>query len=66
MKKINNNKKNSIVEISAASGWMIGTAIWFCIYFPKDNLHFEKMIIYMLVGLLLGGIVGELIAHYKK
>lgn len=66
MKKKNNSNRNNIVEISSAAGFMIGSTIWFCIYFSKDNLHFEKMVIYMFVGLLLGGILGEIYVHFKK
>ncbi len=66
MKKKNSNSKNNIVEISAAVGFMIGSTLWFWIYFPKADLAFDKMIIYMFAGFLFGGILGEIVAHFKN
>ena len=66
MKKKNNNNRDNIVSISAATGFMIGSALWFWIYFQKDDLVFDKMIIYLFAGLLVGGMIGELIKHLKK
>ena len=65
-KKSNDKHKDNIVEISAALGWIIGSAIWFWIYFPKDDLAFDKMILYMFIGLFAGGLLGELFKYFKN
>ena len=66
-KKSNKQKDNNekIVEKCAALGFMIGNVVWFCIYFPKDDLHFGKFILYIFIGLLIGGMLGELIEYFK-
>ena len=66
MKKIKNSNKNNIVEKSAALGFFVGSILWFCIYFPKNNLNFGKMVLYMFLGLFVGGIIGEIYIHFKK
>ena len=65
-KKNKKEKKENIVELCAALGFLIGSVTWFCIYFPKSGLYYEKMVIYMIVGLVIGGMVGEGIQYFKK
>lgn len=47
---------------------ILGTASlsWFWIYFPKDDLAFDKMILYMFIGLFAGGLLGELFKYFKN
>lgn len=50
----------------ASLGFTIGSEIWFWIYFSKSDLYFDKLLIYMIDGMIIGGIVGEIIIHFKK
>ena len=61
-----NNDKNYIVETWAALGFFIGSVVCFCIYFPKSGLHFDKLLIYMGVGCLIGGLIWELDKYCQK
>ena len=61
-----NSDKNYIVELWTALGFFIGSVVCFCIYFPKSGLHFDKLLIYMGVGCLIGGLIGELDQYYQK
>ena len=64
-RKEQKDSKEKIVEKSAALGFMIGAVVWFCIYFPKDDLYFGKFILYIFIGLFIGGLLGELVKYFK-
>ncbi len=68
MTKKSNNKDrgDNIIEICAAVGWIVGSAVWFWIYFPKDDLAFDKMVLYMFIGLFAGGLLGEFFKYFKN
>ena len=60
------NKKDNFTELCAGFGFLIGTIVWFLIYFSKDNLNYGKLVLFMVIGAFVGGIAGEVIQHYKK
>lgn len=64
-RKEQKDSKEGIVEKSAALGFMIGAVVWFRIYFPKDDLYFGKFILYIFIGLLIGGLLGEVVKYFK-
>ena len=66
MKKKKEKQKNEYVIMFALSGFTIGSGIWFWIYFSKSGLYFDKLLIYMIGGMIIGGIVGEIVNHFKK
>ena len=65
-KTIKKRNEERIVEKCAALGLLIGSTLWFCIYIGKEGLFFEKMAIYMLSGIILGALIGEIIRRFKK
>ena len=66
MKKKKDDQRNQYVIMFASLGFTIGSGIWFWIYFSKSDLYFDKLLIYMIGGMIIGGIVGEIIIHFKK
>ena len=66
MKKSKESKRTEYVVMFAALGFMIGSAIWFWIYFSKSDLYFDKLIIYMIAGMIVGGMIGEGINYFKS
>ncbi len=65
-KKVQKDIEEGFVEKCAALGFMLGSIIWFCIYFPKHDLYYGKMVMYMIIGLIAGGLLGELVQYFKN
>ena len=66
MKKTLKKDKKLFIEECATLGFMVGSLTWFAIYFPKKDLYFGKLLLYMTIGLIIGGLIGKIIVEIKN